>query len=55
MSNPDKPLRPSGITTVIAEMSMSLDGFIADEKDAVEELFGWYANGGSFRAEASRV
>lgn len=24
---------------------MSLDGFVADEKDAVTELFGWYANG----------
>jgi dihydrofolate reductase len=26
-------------------MSMSLDGFIADEKDGVAELFGWYGNG----------
>jgi dihydrofolate reductase len=31
--------------TVIAEMSMSLDGFIADENDGVEHLFGWYGNG----------
>jgi dihydrofolate reductase len=30
---------------VIADMSMSLDGFIADENDGVEELFGWYGNG----------
>jgi len=30
---------------VVAEMSMSLDGFIADESDGVEELFGWYGNG----------
>lgn len=30
---------------LIAEMSMSLDGFIADENDGVEHLFGWYSNG----------
>ena len=24
---------------------MSLDGFIADEKDGTDELFGWYGNG----------
>lgn len=26
-------------------MSMSLDGFIADENDGIEELFGWFGNG----------
>ena len=30
---------------VVAEMSMSLDGFVADESDGVQELFGWYGNG----------
>jgi dihydrofolate reductase len=30
---------------VVADMSMSLDGFIADEHDRVEELFGWFGNG----------
>jgi dihydrofolate reductase len=30
---------------VVADMTMSLDGFIADEKDGVDELFGWYGNG----------
>ncbi|MEU7908269.1 dihydrofolate reductase family protein [Actinoplanes sp. NPDC049118] len=30
---------------VVAEMSMSLDGFIADPHDGVDELFGWYGNG----------
>jgi dihydrofolate reductase len=30
---------------VVADMSMSLDGFIADESDGVQELFGWYGNG----------
>jgi dihydrofolate reductase len=31
--------------TVIANLSMSLDGFIADRDDGVSELFGWYADG----------
>lgn len=30
---------------VIADMSMSLDGFIADPDDSVDHLFGWYGNG----------
>ncbi len=33
------------MTRVVAEMSMSLDGFIADPNDGVEHLFGWYGNG----------
>lgn len=33
------------MTPVIANMSMSLDGFIADPSDGVEHLFGWYNNG----------
>lgn len=33
------------MATVIANMSMSLDGFIADPSDGVEHLFGWYFNG----------
>src|ERR1700742_3685265 len=47
MSSADHPLRPESMTKqrVIADMSMSLDGFIADEKDGVDELFGWYDNG----------
>ncbi len=31
--------------TVIANLSMSLDGFIADRDDGVSELFGWYGDG----------
>jgi dihydrofolate reductase len=31
--------------TVIADMSMSLDGFIADPRDAVGPLFDWFDNG----------
>jgi dihydrofolate reductase len=33
------------MTKVVTEMSMSLDGFIADPSDGVEHLFGWYGNG----------
>jgi dihydrofolate reductase len=33
------------MATVVANMSMSLDGFIADPQDGVEHLFGWYGNG----------
>lgn len=30
---------------VVSALSMSLDGFVADEHDGVAELFGWYQNG----------
>jgi dihydrofolate reductase len=30
---------------VVADMSMSLDGFVADPTDGVDELFSWYGNG----------
>ncbi|GAA0580160.1 dihydrofolate reductase family protein [Actinomadura livida] len=30
---------------VVAEMTMSLDGYIADPSDGVDELFGWYSDG----------
>jgi len=33
------------MATVIAEMTMSLDGYVADQSDGVDELFGWYGNG----------
>jgi dihydrofolate reductase len=33
------------VGSVVAQMSMSLDGFIADPADGVEEMFGWYGNG----------
>ncbi len=32
------------MATVIANMSMSLDGFIADPADGIDRLFGWYAH-----------
>jgi dihydrofolate reductase len=33
------------MSTVIANMSMSLDGYVADPRDDIEHLFGWYGNG----------
>lgn len=30
---------------VIANMSMSLDGFVADPEDRVDHLFGWFGSG----------
>lgn len=30
---------------IIANMSMSLDGFIADPADGIDELFGWMGSG----------
>ena len=31
------------MATVVADMSVSLDGFVADPKDGVEHIFSWYA------------
>lgn len=33
------------MSRVIANMSMSLDGFIADPSDGVDQVFGWMGNG----------
>jgi dihydrofolate reductase len=35
------------MSKVIAIMSMSLDGFVADRKDGVNEVFDWYFNSGN--------
>jgi dihydrofolate reductase len=44
-----RPTRSSekeqNMSKVVAHMSMSLDGFIADPDDGCDELFGWYRNG----------
>jgi dihydrofolate reductase len=32
------------MTTVIASMSMSVDGFIADPTDGIDRLFAWYSH-----------
>ncbi|WP_216207530.1 dihydrofolate reductase family protein [Amycolatopsis aidingensis] len=33
------------MSKVIANMSMSLDGFVADRSDGIQQLFGWFGNG----------
>jgi hypothetical protein len=33
------------MTRVIANLSMSIDGFIADPDDGCADLFGWYSDG----------
>jgi dihydrofolate reductase len=33
------------MTTLIADMAMSLDGFVADTSDDASNLFGWYFGG----------
>src|SRR6266508_1940560 len=44
-ANPSRPTRSIPMAVVISEMSMSLDGFVADPADQVGPLFDWYANG----------
>jgi dihydrofolate reductase len=34
------------MSKLVAIMSMSLDGYVADPKDGVAEVFDWYANSG---------
>src|SRR6185436_15685825 len=34
------------MSKVVAIMSMSLDGYVADPKDGVAEVFDWYFNSG---------
>jgi len=34
------------MSKVVAIMSMSLDGYVADDHDGVAEVFGWYFNSG---------
>ena len=42
------------MTKVIAIMSMSLDGFVADANDGVNEVFDWYFSGDVEVPTASR-
>src|SRR6266702_1117584 len=44
-ANPSRPTRSIHMAVIISEMSMSLDGFVADPADQVGTLFDWYANG----------
>jgi dihydrofolate reductase len=36
---------PAGMTKLIADISMSLDGFVADTNDRTDHLFGWMFSG----------
>ena len=40
------------MSKIIAIMSMSLDGFVADPDDGVAEVFDWYANSGDVEIDA---
>ena len=35
------------MSKLVALMSMSLDGFVADANDGVAEVFDWYFNSGT--------
>ena len=39
------------MSKVVAIMSMSLDGFVADRDDGVEEVFDWYFNSGDVQID----
>ena len=39
------------MSNVVAIMSMSLDGFVADPNDGVDEVFDWYFNSGDVEFE----
>ncbi|HEY5787555.1 MAG TPA: dihydrofolate reductase family protein [Microlunatus sp.] len=40
------------MSKIVAIMSMSLDGFVADPDDGVAEVFDWYANSGEVEIHA---
>lgn len=40
------------MSNVVAVMSMSLDGYVADRKDGVAEVFDWYFNSGDVEFHA---
>ena len=40
------------MSKLVAIMSMSLDGFVADANDGVGEVFGWYMNSGDVEFHA---
>jgi dihydrofolate reductase len=44
---PHAPQEERSMSRLIAIMSMSLDGFVADPDDGVEEVFDWYFSSGN--------
>jgi dihydrofolate reductase len=46
IANPEKPSQGSTeMSQVIADISMSVDGFVAEPDDKIDELIGWMFNG----------
>ena len=43
------------MATVVADMSVSLDGFVADPSDGVEGVFAWYGKPQPSRLLAGRA
>ena len=43
------------MSKLVAIMSMSLDGFVADSNDGVGEVFDWYMNSGDVEIPHRRV
>ncbi len=43
------------MSKVVALMSMSLDGYVADPDDCVAEVFAWYFNSGYVRDDGGGV
>src|SRR5919108_602431 len=41
----NQPTKEHPMATVIADMSMSLDGYVADTEDRTDQVFGWYFGG----------
>ena len=41
------------MSKVVAIMSMSLDGFVADRNDGVAEVFDWYSTSGDVALSTS--
>src|SRR6476661_11216886 len=40
------------VSKIIAIMSMSLDGYVADSHDGVKEVFDWYFNSGDVEIDS---
>src|SRR5918998_538756 len=41
----EQPTNEDVMGSLVTHMAMSLDGYVADENDGIDELFGWYFSG----------
>src|SRR5690349_19231544 len=48
---PHAPQEERSMSRLIAIMSMSLDGFVADPDDGVDEVFDWYFSSGNVEVQ----